>query len=93
MSHIKAKRNMSKPKTIDAFFKTIYGGTCYLLSEKIKIKFLFEEVWNYIHKKWISYKVNLICIRILIVNHTQSYGGYLIYEYLFYYNSFLVLIY
>ena len=36
------------------------------------------------------YKVNIICIRILIVNHTQSYGNYLTYEYLFYYNSFLV---
>ena len=31
------------------------------------------------------YKVNIICIRILIVNHTQSYGNYLTYEYLFYY--------
>ena len=36
------------------------------------------------------YKVNIIRIRILIVNHTQSYGNYLTYEYLFYYNSFLV---
>ena len=30
-----------------------------------------------------SYKVNLIRIIILIVNHTQSYGIYLTYEYLF----------
>ena len=37
-----------------------------LLSEKIKVKFLFEEIWNYIHKKCTSYKVNLICIKILI---------------------------
>ena len=39
----------------------------------------------YIHKTYMSYKVNLICIIILIVNHTQSYGNYLTYEYLFYY--------
>lgn len=30
------------------------------------------------------YKVNFICIRILIVNHTQSYGIYLTYEYIFF---------
>ena len=35
-----------------------------------------------------SYKVNLIHIIILIVNHTKNYGSYLTYEYLFYYNSF-----
>ena len=64
----------------------------YLLSEKIKIKILFKEVQNYIHKKCMSYKVNLIHIRILIINHKQSYGSYLPYEYLFYYNCFLVLI-
>ena len=31
-----------------------------------------------------SYQVNFICIRILIVNHTQSYGSYLTYEYIFF---------
>ena len=40
--------------------------TCYLLSNKIKIKFLFEEVWNYAYKKCMSYKVNLIRTRIFI---------------------------
>ena len=30
-----------------------------------------------------SYKINLIRIRILIINHKQSYGSYLPYEYLF----------
>ena len=39
-----------------------------------------------------SYKVNLTRIKILIVNHIQSYGSYLTYEYLFYHNSFSVLI-
>ena len=29
-----------------------------------------------------SYKVNLILIIIYIINHTQSYGSYLTYEYL-----------
>ena len=32
---------------------------CDLLSKKFKIKFIFEEVWNYIYKKCMSYKVNL----------------------------------
>ena len=31
-----------------------------------------------------SYKANFICMRILIVNHTQSYGIYLTYEYIFF---------
>ena len=52
-----------------SFKNTSVGGTCKacdLLSEKIKIEFLFKEVWNYIKKKCMSYKVNLIRIRILI---------------------------
>ena len=31
-----------------------------------------------------SYQVNFICMRILIVNHTQNYGSYLTYEYFFF---------
>ena len=31
-----------------------------------------------------SYKVNFICMRILIVNRTQNYGSYLTYEYIFF---------
>ena len=31
-----------------------------------------------------SYKVNFIHMRILIVNHTQNYGSYLTYEYIFF---------
>ena len=31
-----------------------------------------------------SYKANFICMRILIVNHTQGYGIYLTYECIFF---------
>ena len=56
---------------IDIFYmdQTEWHVSCtYLLSEKTKIKFLFKEVQNYIHKKCMSYKVNLIHIRILITH-------------------------
>ena len=46
-------------------------GTCHLLSKKIKIKFIFEEVLNYIHEKCMSYKINFISIRILITHKVR----------------------
>ena len=45
---------------------TSVGSTCNYLSKKIKIKFIFEDVLSYIHEKCMSYKINLISIRILI---------------------------
>ena len=56
---------------MDFFVSLDWLARANLLSEKIKIEFLFEKVWNYIHKNYMSCKVKSHLYKILTTNKNR----------------------